>query len=149
MLTIRRFYNFKTNIILINGIRIAGFGDEGGIEYDYGDDIHRHVSTADGETVVSRVNDFRLTATITVKETSRGNAILMGLLQQQRLNELSLEPLPFVHLDPILGDLVRSSHAVFLNFPEPSKGRDAGDREFQILLPHAAGDLILGANTIV
>ena len=149
MLTIPRFYNFKSNIILINGIRIAGFGDEGGVEYEFGDDIHRHVSTADGETVVSRVNDYRLIATITVKETSRGNAILMALLEEQRANELSLEPLPFVHIDPIQGDLVRSTHAVFLNWPEPSKGRDAGEREFQILLPYAAAKLVLGANTVL
>jgi hypothetical protein len=136
-LNVAQFYNFKANILLIGGFKIGGFGDDGGIEYEFGDDIHRHTSTADGQTVVSRVNDARVTATITVKETSSGYRRLGQLLQQQLLVPNALVSLPYVHKDPINGDLVTASQVVFLNYPQPSKARDAGDREFQILLPYA------------
>jgi hypothetical protein len=145
MLNVTQFYNFKTNLLLIGGFKIGGFGDDGGIEYEFGDDIHRHVSTADGQTVVSRVNDARLIVTVTLKETSAGYRRLAQLLKQQLANPLGLAPLPFVHRDPINGDLVTSSHAVFLNHPSPSKARDAGEREFQILLPYAAFDVQFGS----
>jgi hypothetical protein len=147
-LNVTQFYNFKANTLLIGGFKIAGFGDDGGIEYEFGDDIHRHVSTADGQTVVSRVNDARVMATITLKETSAGYRRLALLLQQQLANPLAITPLPYVHRDPINGDLVTSSHVVFINYPEPSKSRDAGDREFQILLPYAALSIQFGTQNV-
>lgn len=145
-LEVPKFYNFKANRLLIGGFEIGGFDDEGGIEYELGDDIHRHVSTSDGETVVSRVNDPRITATVTLKETSAGYKKLFGLLRAQVAVEDALLPLPYLHLDPINGDIVTSSHIVFLNHPAPSKARDAGSREFQILLPYAAYTMALGVN---
>lgn len=147
-LNVTQFYNFKTNSLLIGGFKIGGFGDEGGIEYEFPDDLHRHVSTADGQTVVSRVNDARVVATITLKETSSGYRRLAQLIQAQLANPLALLPLPYVHRDPINGDLITSSHVVFLNFPEPSKARDAGEREFEILLPYAAFDVKFGVNNL-
>lgn len=148
MLEIPKFYNFKSNIILINGIRIQGFGDEGGVEYEFADDAQRHTSGADGQVTVSRVNDYRMIATFTVKETSTGYTILSALMQDQLAVTDRLNPLPYVHIDPVNGDLIRSSHAVFLTWPEPSKARDAGDREFQILLPNAAAEVIFGPRNV-
>ena len=143
-LEIPRFYNFKANIITFNGLEITGFGDDGGVEYEMGDDIHRDASTADGETIVSRVNDARLYATFTVMETSRGYRILSELLREQLSVETAIPPLPYIHIDPINGDVVRSSHAVFMQHPSPSKARDEGTREFRILLPYAAYSMELG-----
>lgn len=143
-LEVPKFYNFKANRLLIGGFEIGGYDDDGGIEYEFGDDIHRHVSTADGETVISRVNDFRLTATVTLKETSKGYKRLANLLRIQKSNELGIDPLPFIHVDPINGDIVASPYSIFINHPSPSKARDAGSRQFQILLPYAAFSVELG-----
>lgn len=146
MLEIPKFYNFKANQLIIGGEKIGGFDDDGGIEYELGDSIHRDTSGADSETTVSRVNDARLYATITLKETSAGYRKLFEQLKFQLTSELAIVPLPFIHIDPINGDLVRSAYTIFTDFPTPSKARDAGSREFRVLLPYAAFSMVMGAN---
>lgn len=140
------FYNFKSNIVLVGGLRISGYDDDGGVEYEFPEDIHSHTATADGHTVISRFNDERVQATITLKETSRGYRLLADLLQQQREMSEGLLEIPYTHKDPIIGDIITSRHTVFLNYPEPTKEREAGNREFQLLLPEAASNIEFGLN---
>jgi hypothetical protein len=46
------------------------------------------------------------------------------------------------------GDAIASGYAVFLTKPAPSKSRTVGEIEFKILLPSAAGTLMLATTSL-
>lgn len=142
-LSYEHFYDFEQNVITINGLRISDFGEDGGVEYEHPSDDREHVSGADGVTVVSENNDKRLLVTVTVSETGEGHRILSQLRKKQKIQAKSggIQPMPWLHRDPIQGDVVRSQYAIFITPPNPSKARTAGERTYQILLPYGAENL--------
>ena len=142
-------YNFKDgNLILIGTHRIGGWSEDGGIEYELAADTYEDVNGAYGQTTISQLNDPRMYATITVKESSKSYGILYGLWKAQKA--LLVKPaLPFSHRDLLNGDEVSDPQCVFISPPTPSKGRTAGDREFRILLPNGVDLMVLGANNLI
>lgn len=143
MLLTHKFFNFKANIIMLGGFRLQGYGDEGGVEYEPGDDLHRKMNSADGQPVYSKVNNFDLQVTITVHEMSKAHKRMWQMLKNQMQQPTQLSPLPYKHADPINGDLVRAKHAVFMETPTPDKAREAGEIEYVIDLPNALVDMQL------
>lgn len=143
-----RYYNLKANSLVIGGIVISGYGDDGGIEYENNSELMEMAMGADGDPTFSELNDDTLIATITLKESSPSYAALAGLLKTQldaRRASGTIVPLAYHHRDPVNGDIVQCFEAVFMARPTPSKGRTAGDREFKIALPHAAADALYGS----
>lgn len=139
-------YNFKDGNILIIGTEfVGGYGEDGGIEYEYPSDRYEDVNGADGVTTVSKLNDDRVYVNITVMETSKSYRVLANLQKTQEA-QLIHTPLPFIHNDQINGDNVADSYCLFKTKPAPSKARTAGERVFQLMLPKGAGNsLALGS----
>lgn len=143
------FYDFTANDLIIGGLEVTGFGEDGSIEYDFQGDIYEHASGADGHVAISRQNDYRMVVTVTVMENSQGNRYLAELVAQQtRVAQLAPPPMPYLHRDRISGDEIKSPNAVFLTWPSPNKARSAGTREYTILLPHGAINLAFGGVTV-
>jgi hypothetical protein len=130
-------YDLRRVILIIGGFEISGYDDDGAIEYENGAPIGEMTSGADGHATFSRNNDGTLTATISVKETSKSYRDLAGLLEAQEAQGEIL-PLPYMMRDLNNGDEVKAQYATFLERPVSSKGKGAGSRDFKIGLPNAA-----------
>lgn len=128
------------NIITLGGLRFGGFGEDGGVEYEYDSDVFEYVSGADGQVTVSDQNNEIMIATITLMETSKSISEMERLrdLQRKAARRGPIPPLPFIHIDIVQGDKIADTYAVFLDRPTPSKARSAGERQYRILLPYAA-----------
>jgi hypothetical protein len=142
-------YDLKKNILIVGGYDISGFGEDGGISYELGADRFEPTVGADGEVTVSANNNNSMVATIKLMETSKAYKVLADLQTAQEDEEGALPALPYLHRDPINGDKVSDRFAVFLNKPAPSKGKKVGEREFRILLPNAAKEMVLGGNNTI
>jgi len=141
-------YDLSQQVITINGAKLGGFGEDGAVTYAPSSDIIEHSVGADGLVVASRNNDKRIVATVMVREMSNSYTVLWNLLKAQQIGP-RFTPLPWYHLDPSNGDVVTDTHALFVNYPEIEKGQTTSDREFQILLPYAAGNMTLGAGLVI
>ena len=138
--TIGKTYNIKTVSLIIGGRSISGYGDGGGITFDRDADFFESSVGADGEHVMSRINNDNLTVTITLKETAKGYRDLAALMQSQLLVvDLGgpIVPLSFLMVDPLNGDSVSALYVTFLGPPTPSKANVAGEREFTLVLTKA------------
>lgn len=127
-------YNFANQSIIVGGRNLTGFDDDGTVEYEPQSGRWSHSVGSDGQTTISRVNDPRVIATLTVKETGKAYEILAQLHAQQRA--IDPDPVTYKHRDPFVGDRVNSGSAYFLNNPTIEKAKEAGSREFTILLPN-------------
>ena len=65
----------------IGGQQISGFGNDGGIEFEYATQLVEDKSTADGFVHQVDNNDDRITVTITLNQHSRSVPILFALAQ--------------------------------------------------------------------
>lgn len=142
-----RFYNFERVRVFVGGIRVGGYDDDGGIEFEFDEDINAPSVGADGEVTFSHNNNDMMVATITLKETSRSYRQLSDLIQVQTAAQRTgggLAAVSFSLFDLETGDQVTEGQAVFLNRPSPSKSKQAGSREIRLGLPYAARDLQFG-----
>jgi hypothetical protein len=145
-------YNLKAgNLVIIGGIVVGGYGKDGGLAYEYAADRYQDDNGADGQTTVSVLNDNRVYVTITLMENSpayKELAAIQRLQEAQAATPLGVLPLPYLHTDMNNGDAIASGYAVFLTKPAPSKSRTVGEIEFKILLPSAAGTLMLATTSL-
>ena len=144
-------YNIKAVTAILGSFPLGGgYGEDGGLEFEWDADLFEVTVGADGETAYSRTNNDNVTLTITVMESSRAYKDLATLMQAQLLlvdNGAPIAPLNFSMYDPINGDSCASQYAVFLNRPAPSKSGTIGEREFRISLNNAAA--LFGTKNIV
>lgn len=141
-------YDFDRVLLIIGGFEISGYGDDGGIEYEYPSPVLEHGAGADGQVTVSRTNDNRVIAHVTVKETSKAYRDLATLAKAQAAQP-SIAPLPYLMRCVTTGDEMSDQYAAFLNVPTPSKARTAGDRVFDILLPNGRATMKLGSANLI
>jgi hypothetical protein len=127
-------YNFSDVVCTVAGLRIGGFGEDGGIEVEFNGDLSSMKQGADGEPTVSLLPIPTATATIKLMETSASNTVLQGLLVAQRAAPAGFA-LPFALVDPGTGEGLLGGQCVFLNFPGISKGKEAGEREWKLGIP--------------
>ena len=141
-----RFYNFEKVKLIIGGLIIGEFDEDGGIEFEFNSDLNEPSVGADGTVTISHLNDNMVTATITLKETSRSYRDLADLVEVQVALQRAgtLGAVPFGCIDPITGDEIFEDKAIFLNRPTPSKAKMAGAREFRVLLPYAGDNIAFG-----
>lgn len=139
-------YDFASQNILVAGRRLTGFDDDGTVSYEFEGDRWTHTAGADGLVTLSRVNDPRVVATLTIKETGKAYEILAQLHKKQK--DPSAPGISYRHRDPFVGDVITSGSAFFLNRPGIEKASEAGSREFTLLLPNAAeqGIVMAGQN---
>jgi hypothetical protein len=142
-----KLYSLPQNFVVVDEFRIEGFSEDEAVSYETESDAVEHLVSADGEVTVSTTNDERMVVTITVMETSESCRRLDGLRRRQRdeMKQGRLETVGYSHSDRINGDLVRGE-GIFLSYGKPSKGKGAGTREFQILLPYSAAKTNLAPN---
>jgi len=147
---IAKHYDLSKVILVVGGIPITGYGDDGGIEVEPLAPMHEVSVGADGLTVASKTNNTDGVATITLSEASLGYAALAGLMQAQDISPVPAQlPLPFLLTDPVNGDVITSAFAIFLNRPTITKGRTAGERVFTLHLPGAFRTASFGVANVV
>lgn len=136
-----RFYNFELCRLIIGGVIVGGYDDEGGVEYEPANDINEMTVGADGEATNSHITNDMVVATITLKETSKSYRDLMELAQEQWRTQRTpgggAGAVSYTHFDPSTGDEIRERQAIFLNRPGQNKTRTAGSREIRMALPYA------------
>ena len=83
MSTPLKTYDLQSVYLTLGGYRIGGYGEDGGIEFEYSADIGELKTGADGQSVFSRINNPAMLCTITVMETSLSYKQLADLMQAQ------------------------------------------------------------------
>lgn len=144
-------YNLALLQLSVGGRKIGGFGAEGGVTITWGGDLFDVQVGADGEAVASFNNDQSAIVEITVMESSKGYRDLAEL-QAKQLGEVRTGPLGRMEVrmkDPINGDKLADQYGVFLNRPEMTKGKVAGERVFRISCPNAGASLEMGTGNTV
>lgn len=147
---IAKSYDLAQVILVIGGIPITGYGEDGGIEIEPAAEIHAVTVGADGLTVASKQNNTDAIATITLSEMSAGYAALAALMKAQEVTPSPiLIPLSFLLVDPSNGDTVSSAFVIFLTRPTISKARNASERVFTLHLPGASIAQLYGVANVV
>lgn len=127
-------YDLKWVILIVGGVAISGFGEEGGIEIEPAADIGDVTVGADGRAVMSRSNNRGYTCKITLMETSVAYRTLAGLMSAQQAAPAIL-PIGFLMNDVINGDMVSSPSPTFTKRPSMPKRKKVGERVFELFLP--------------
>lgn len=127
--------------VTLGGQRLGGWGEGGGIAFEFVSDIVEDSVSADGQVTVSRLNDFRILATVTCRANTN-TARVLGEMWRTQQAQPTITPLPFLMLDANSGDEISDQYAVFKTVPAPSKERALGDLEWVILLPNAGRDML-------
>lgn len=140
-------YDFAQVKLSVGGFEISGFAEDGGIEFEQGGDVLEHAAGAAGSVFVSRSNDKRLVASITVMQNSAGAEILGRLLNEQ---EAAIGPIPKVNFycrNFVTGETIQDPNAMFVVRPDTNQTAEMSERVFQILLPQAADKIDYGQAT--
>lgn len=144
-------YNLALVQLSVGGRKIGGYGVDGGIAITWGGDLFEVAVGADGQAVASVNNDQSAIVEITVMESSKGYRDLAEL-QKAQLQEARVGAIGRMEVrmkDPINGDKVSEQYGVFLNRPEMSKGKTAGERVFRISCPNAGDTVDMGTGNTV
>ena len=133
-----KLYDLKNVLCTVGGATISGYGEEDALRFEWASDLVVQTVCADGSTVLTRSKDRRLTAILTLMQTSGAIPLLRASLELQHGDSSvplpTMLPIPFYMLDPTLGDFVTGG-CVFLNRPDFGKRRTVGEIEFRLLLP--------------
>lgn len=138
LFSLAKSYCFADVVLTVNGIRIQGFGDDGGVTIEPDGDDGALSQGADGEVTLTQFAPPPFKATIKLKQTSTSNGVLAGLRALQRSLGVSLMPCPFSLLDPGSGETLLSPQAIFMGRPSVSMDKEASDREWVLGLPNPA-----------
>lgn len=141
-------YNLKMVKFTLDAILITGFGVDSVAEFERASDIIEDDAGADGQVVASYTNDHRMYCTITLMETSLAYKLLAARYLIQRALPV-LTPMRFLMIDLINGDRITEQYAVFKSMPVPNKGKKAGERAFQFLLPNAGENALFGTLILI
>ena len=75
-----RAYNIKACTLLIGGVPIGGFGEDGGVVHEWVADMSEVTVGADGEAAVSRINNDDMMVTVKLLSTTLGYKRLAGIV---------------------------------------------------------------------
>lgn len=151
MSVIPGLHNLKLVQLSIGGVPISGYGEEGGIEFEFGSTVTETTVGADGHSVTSVNNDDSMRVRITLQPTTRAYGLMFQLYRTQRtaMNTVGrVPPMPFLMVAPN-GDKVDEPFAIFEELPPPSQARTAGERVFTLFLPTARQRAVLGGATLL
>ncbi len=133
-------YNFARIQCVVGGIALSQFGDDGGVEFEYGSDLVEASTSADGFRTYTALNDESVKVTITLRPHSPAVALLDGLVKTQAAT-LGLAayatPVTFFFLDPSTGSTVASEYCIFMSEPTQNAMKALGERVYVLDLPYA------------
>lgn len=144
-------HNLRLVQLSVGSVPISGYGQEGGIEFEYGAPRVETAVGADGHPFVSVNANDSLTCRITIGQGTRADALLFGLYRAQRtaMNTLGrIPPLPFLMVTPA-GDKVDDPYTVFAELPPPNQARTIGERVWVLWLPSAGSRVVLGGAALL
>jgi hypothetical protein len=143
-------YDLSRVVLVVAGVPIRGFGEDGGVEIEFTGPIYEVTEGADGLTVASKTNRTDAVATVTLSEKAVGYLALSIIMKAQELTPLPiLVPLPFLLLDPSNGDVTTAAFTIFLDRPTITKNRVAGERVFTMHLAGVSITQIYGAANVI
>jgi hypothetical protein len=147
---IAKTYDLAKVILVVGGVPITGYGEDGGIEIEFTGPIHEVTEGADGLTVASKTNLTDAVATITLSEKAAGYLALATAMRLQEQDPSPvLLPVPFLLTDPSNGDVTSAAFTIFMARPTITKNRLAGERVFTMHLAGVAVTQIYGAANII
>lgn len=139
-------HNFEAAILTVGGVRIAGFGDGGGIEFTHGPRLTR-TSGADGALTFSVNADRAVGVKITLKQTSPSIKVLEAFMKASTPSPLGIVlPHAFAFIDAING----TSYAGLAYFESMESfvfNKDAGDVVFNMVLENGRDTAVHAALT--
>lgn len=139
-------YNLRAVQCTVGNYLISDLG-EGGITTESPSERIGDSVSADGRAHFHVIHDDRVYVTISVMASSQAAAVLFTLAEAQRQAQragLATPPLLFSLFDPLLGDSLNDSYAVFKVVPTPSKTVEEGTLDFQLLLPNGRAGMKIG-----
>jgi len=149
MATTVRDYAFEDMICQIGPaggglVDISGWDADGGLEFEFPEDMLSHEAGAAGEVFLSKNSDQRVTVSITVRQGTQACEYLGGLVNAQDAARGVIPKLTFFMKSFTTGEIVQSNKAVFTARPTPNQEAESSERVFQMLLPDAAGKIVYG-----
>ena len=138
-------YAFEDVICTVANTEVEGYDEDGGLEFEFPEDVLNDAAGAAGEVYLSKNSDERVYVDITVRQGSQGATLLGGLLQAQRAARGQIPKVPFFMKSFTTSETVSSGEAVFVQQPTPNQQSESSERVFRLLLPHAAGKILYGA----
>lgn len=117
--------------LYVGGFRIAGWGPDGGLEFDPKPRAEMTGSGDGSHAAMSRIRQPWVVSKVTVLQTSQSYARLAQLARQQD-KEPKILALPFLARNANTGDKVASDQCVFLNDPIAPQGAKVGSLTFEI-----------------
>jgi hypothetical protein len=129
-------YDLKLVVCTLASVAFSGFGDTDAISFEWAEDIAEAHTTADGDTIYSRLNNRAVTVTVTLSQKSRAHTLMFALTETQHGDASGIHPpimlgLPFFLLDPSTGETISGS-AVILSRPTSNKGKTIGDVQYKL-----------------
>lgn len=147
---IAKSYDLSQVILVVGGVPISGYGQDGGVEIAPLAPIQEVNVGADGLTVASKMNNTDALATITLNQMSRGYLLLAAIMKIQELSLVPvLIPVPFLMIDPSSGDTITTAFSLFVDRPTMTMNRVAGERVFTIHLPGAGTTALYGVANLI
>lgn len=115
-------YNAKDTSVIVNNVYITGLGEDM-VSGEKDEDYFASSVGAQGDVVVSEINNTLGKVTVYVQPTSPQKPLLMNLAK-------TTEPFPLWVVNKKLGERFGGSQARLLTAPEMARGSEAEDMEF-------------------
>jgi hypothetical protein len=141
-----RSYNIAAVVLIVGGVPIHNYGEDGGVTFTDASAAVETMVAADGPVVVSATNDFRMDVEISVSAMGRTNRLLQNLYaaQQQEIARGGLmAPVSLHCYDPSNGDTISSEYLVFIQKPGMEKNKKPGVSVWKLQLPYARDNIRL------
>jgi hypothetical protein len=119
----------------VNGQRITGYADGGGISTTIPGDVATEIVGTDGLVTKVDDNDKRVHLETNVQRSSRAFDVLHALYQLQQADGTFRFPVSLVDLNPDSEYAITSPAAYFVNYPELDIGDGPGDGNFIVSCP--------------
>ena len=130
-----KYYNSNETGLSVGGFQIdSGYGPDEFCSIEPNEDDFDYEVGTDGEVSLNKNLDNTAIATVTLMQTSDGNAAMTALYQAKLLGNGATGVVPFVMIDTINGESIVSTEAVILRAPTAGFGKKAGTREWRLLL---------------
>lgn len=140
-------YNLAAVQVTLGDFRVTGWSADDAVTVTPLSDLLEHEVSADGSHVsVSKINDPRFEATLTVRRNTAAFRLLSDAMfaQQVAADAGAVPALSFQISDPISGDKINEKAVRFMAIPEMGFNKSQSDAEFKLLLPKP--QLTFGAN---
>lgn len=115
-------YDAKDTSVIIDSVYITGLGEDM-VSGEKDEDILSSSVGAQGDVVVSEINNSLGTMTIYVQPTSPQKSFMLSLAKRK-------EPFPIWAVNKKLGERFGGTKARLLSMPEMARGAEAEDMEF-------------------